>query len=482
MDWKQRYADRLMSAEDAARLVKSGDRLWLGMFSSCPNTFALALMARKDELRGVEVHHYIAPFVWCRPDTQEAFHFVTCFTTAADRQQIAAGMGNYLPLGNFRQSWIQDAVGPVDVACVKSSPPDENGYLSMGTALWANRTALDISKTIICEVDDRLIRTYGENYIHMSEVAALIEHNSGHDQPMPVPPRTDEVVLATEVIGTLIATELVRDRDTLQIGFGDVTAALAVYLGEHHDLGIQTEIIPGGIVDLVEQGVVTGRYKEVAPGKVVGSAFGIIPPEEEQRAHMNPRFELWDFCHTDDLRTLVRETNFVAINNALQVDLTGQITAETLNGRIYSGPGGQTTFAVAASYSEGGALDHRPPVRLDGQRGAALAHHAGPARRDGEHSPPNLRGLCRYRARDREDRRQDPAPAVRRVDLHRPPGLPGRPSPRGGEAVLPVGEARAYPDHADENFSRSLSPASGGTIPLMSPPRLATSLTSVELT
>lgn len=354
MDWKQRYADRLMSPEDAARLVKSGDRLWLGMFTSCPNTFAWALLARKDELKGVQIHHYVSPFVWSLPDTQEAFHLVTCFTTPADRKQISVGMGDYLPLGNFRQSWIQAAVGPFDAVCVKTSPPDENGYLSMGTALWANRTALDVGKTVICEVDDRLIRTFGENFIHMSEVTALVEHNRGHDQAMPVPPRTDEVVLATEVIGTLIATELVHDRDTLQIGFGDVTAALAVYLGDHHDLGIQTEIIPGGVVDLVEQGVVTGRYKDVAPGKVVGSAFADIPPEEAQRAHLNPRFELWDFCHTDDLRTLIRETNFVAINNALQVDLTGQITAETLNSRIYSGPGGQTVFAVASSYSEGG--------------------------------------------------------------------------------------------------------------------------------
>jgi 4-hydroxybutyrate CoA-transferase len=157
----------------------------------------------------------------------------------------------------------------------------------------------------------------------MSEVAALVEHDPGHDQAMPIPPRTDEVIAATEVIGTLVAAELVNDGDTLQIGFGDVTAALAVYLGDKHDLGIQTEVIPGGVVDLVEQGVVTGKYKQVAPGKVVGSAFAVIPPEEAQRAHLNPKFELWDFCHSDDLRVLIQEQNFVAINNALQV-VTGR--------------------------------------------------------------------------------------------------------------------------------------------------------------
>ncbi|MFQ5381768.1 MAG: acetyl-CoA hydrolase/transferase family protein, partial [Dehalococcoidia bacterium] len=354
MDWKTRYADKLMSVSDAAALVSSGDRVWVGMFGSTPNTFANALHARRDELHGVELHHYVAPFVWATPEASEAFNLVTAFTTPADRQQISAGMGDYLPLGNFRQSWIKAAIGDVDLSCVKTSPPDENGYLSMGTALWANRTALDLSRQIVCEVDERLIRTFGENYIHMSEVTALVEHEASDDRPMPIPPRTDEVVDATEVIGTLISSELVNDGDTLQIGIGDVTAALVLFLEDKHDLGIQTELIPGGVMDLVEKGVITGRFKNIAPGRVIGSAFADIPPEEAAKAHLNPKLELWDFCHSDDLRTLVHETNFVSINNALQIDLTGQVTAETLNGRVYSGPGGQTVFAMAASYSEGG--------------------------------------------------------------------------------------------------------------------------------
>lgn len=354
MNWKERYAGKLVSAEEAARAVQSGDRVWVGMFTSTPETLSAALLARKDELEDVEIHHYVSPFVWATPQTEGHFKLVTAFTTPADRAQVHGCMADYLPLGNFRQSWIQEAVGPIDVAIVKTSPPDENGYMSLGTALWANRTVLDISKKIVCEVDERLIRTFGENWVHISEVECLAEHRPGDDREPPIPPRSDEVIAATEVIGTILAGELVNDGDTLQIGIGDVTAALALYLGEKHDLGIQTELIPGGIVDLVERGVVTGKYKQVAPGKVVGSAFAVIPREEAEKVHQNPKFELWDFCHTDDLRTLVREENFVAINNALQVDLTGQVTAETLNGRVYSGPGGQTVFAVAASYSEGG--------------------------------------------------------------------------------------------------------------------------------
>ncbi|MDZ7727855.1 MAG: acetyl-CoA hydrolase/transferase C-terminal domain-containing protein [Dehalococcoidia bacterium] len=211
----------------------------------------------------------------------------------------------------------------------------------MAPRLWANRTIFEISKRVICEVDERLIRTHGENWIHINDVEALVEHDQADDLAPAIPPRSQEVIDATEVVGTLLASELIRDGDTLQIGIGDVTSALAMYLGEKRDLGIQTELIPGGIVDLVEQGVITGRHKQVAPGKVVGSAFAVLPPEEAQRVHMNPTYELWDFCNTDDLRTLVREENFVAINNALQVDLTGQVTAETLGGQVFSGPVGR---------------------------------------------------------------------------------------------------------------------------------------------
>lgn len=354
MDWRERYHDKLVSPEDAVRVVESGDTVYLGMFTSNPETLSQALMARKDELRGVTVYHYIAPIVWATPETAGSFRLVTAFTTAADRKQVQAGMADYVPMGNFRQSWVKDALGNIDASFVKTSPPNETGYLSFGPALWANRTACDVTRKIVCEVDERLIRTYGDNFLHMSEVTYLAEHRLKDERPPPIPPRTDEVVAAAEVICTLIATDLIHDGDTLQIGFGDVSSALALYLENKHDIGIQSEMITGGVAPLVEQGVITGRYKEIAPGKVVGSAFAVLPPEELAIAHENPRFELWDFCRTDDLRTLVHETNLVAINNALQVDLTGQVTAETLNGQVYSGPGGQTVFAVASSYSEGG--------------------------------------------------------------------------------------------------------------------------------
>jgi len=353
MHWRERYSDKLATPDEAVRLVKSGGSVYVGMFNSTPPGLCDALMARKDELRDVSVFHFIAPFVWELPETKASFRLVTVFSSASDRNQLRAGFGDYLPIGNFRQSGIKELLRDVDVMMVRTSPPDDNGYLSFGHAVWTNRTAADVIPHIICEVDEGLIRTFGENFLHMSQIDYLCEHTPVEAAPA-LAPRSEETVMAAEVICTLIATELVNDGDTVQMGLGDVTTAMAMYLGDKHDLGIQTELIPGGVVDLVEQGIVTGRYKQIAPGRVIGSAFAMLPAEELGRAHLNPKFELWDFCHTDDLPMLVREKNFIAINNALQIDLTGQVTSETLNGQLYSGPGGQTTFAVAAAVGEGG--------------------------------------------------------------------------------------------------------------------------------
>ena len=134
-----------------------------------------------------------------------------------------------------------------------------------------------------------------------------------------------------------------------------MSAALPAFLENRQELGIQTELFGGGIIDLIEQGVVTGSRKAVATGKAVGSGFAQVPAGELERADMHPQIELWDFCDTDDLRMLVQNDHFKTINNALQIDLSGQVTAETLRGEVFSGPGGQTVFSMAGSYSRGGA-------------------------------------------------------------------------------------------------------------------------------
>lgn len=352
MDWRQRCGDKLVSAEEEAAPVKSGDAIVVGMFQATPYTLCEAVAARSGELKDVLVSHSVSVYPW-GPRTGGAFKVESAFLTAVDRPWMEAGKLRYVPVGYFRRGELPPGMGPFDVFLVKVSPPDAHGYCGFGPALWFHKTFAANSKLVIAEVDESLIRTGGDNFIHLSEIDRLVEMKIP-PPPLPIPPRTEEEVAVTEVIGTLVATELVRDGDTLQIGAGTVSAAVAPYLEHRQDLGIHTEIITGGVPRLVEAGVITGKRKAINRGRVVGCAFAFIDDEELQIVDGNPAFELHDFTYTDDLQVLLQMENFTSINNALMIDLTGQVSAETIGPRVYSGAGGQTVFAIASSYARDG--------------------------------------------------------------------------------------------------------------------------------
>jgi 4-hydroxybutyrate CoA-transferase len=216
-----------------------------------------------------------------------------------------------------------------------------------------SKTMAAAARAVIAEVHEDYIRTGGENYIHVSEIAALVEPTV---PPVVLPPteRTEEEVTATEVICTLVATELINDGDTVQIGLGSVSSPLAMYLENKNDLGIHTEVIPGGVARLVQKGVITGKYKTVNPGKVVASGGIGVFPDELDIIDGNPAFEFYDFTYTDDLRLLVNQKNYVAVNNAMAVDLGGQACSESFGPFMYTGTGGQTIFTITAAYCNPG--------------------------------------------------------------------------------------------------------------------------------
>jgi len=355
MDWRERCSDQLSTAESAAKEVCSGQRLWIGMLDSTPLTFCKALLGRHAEVSDVSVYHTLSIFPWSSAPTPGAFRQTTCFSTPIDRQAVREGAADYLPLGNFCPDHVEANHPRFDAAIVTMSPPDEHGFMSFGPALWANKTMCSMADRIFVEVDEQFIRTYGENYLHISEAERIWPRDPSDHLTLPPLTLAPELEPIASAICENVASELIHDGDCLQIGTGDVSAQLAASLGDKNDLGIQTELIPPGVMEMMERGVITGARKQIAPGKTVGSAFFGVEPDELRKAHLNPRLELWDFCHTDDLRMLFQNDNFKAVNNALQVDVTGQVAAESIGPRVYSGPGGQTTFAVAASSSRGGA-------------------------------------------------------------------------------------------------------------------------------
>ncbi len=355
MDWRTKHADKLVSVEAAAAEVQSGSRIWTGMLNSVPLTFAAALHERRGELREVEVQYHMSPFDWLADGGGEAFRPHTGFTTGLDRGPVNSGAADYLPMGNFERGHWLKFLPRLDIGVVVMSPPDDNGYLSFGAGLWANKTMFQLCDRWFVEVDESCIRTLGDNYLHISQVEKLFEHEDEDTAAIPIPPRDPEVEAAANVVCTIIAEELIQDGDCLQIGLGDVSAALPLFLGNRQELGIQTELFGGGVIDKIEEGVITGSQKQMGQHKAVGSGFAQMSDDELRRGHMHPQIELWDFCDTDDLRKLVQNDNFKTINNALQIDLTGQVTAETFGTQTFSGPGGQTIFAMAGSYSNGGA-------------------------------------------------------------------------------------------------------------------------------
>ncbi len=354
MDWRTQVGNRLMTPQEAVQVAKAGDRIVVGPFTCTPFTLCDALYERRAELENVRIDHPAGLFAWLRPGEENGFNVRDNYATPLNREMVHAGKVDYLPIGRWRADETPPGYdGQTDVFMVPLSPPDEHGYCSFGPGVWLSRRIALEAKVVIAEVHESFIRTGGENFIHMSQVDRFCEATQPTGN-LPIPPRTEEETYVVEVVCTLVASELVQDRDTVQMGVGTVSAALGLYLGDKHDLGVQTELITGGIAQLVHDGVVTGKYKTLHREKVVGSALVALSEEEMRMIDGHPAFELYDFGYTDDVRMLVQHDNLVAVNNALLVDLTGQIASESIGHKVWTGVGGQTAFMIAAQYSRGG--------------------------------------------------------------------------------------------------------------------------------
>ncbi len=355
-DYRERLGAKLVPVEKAIAEVESGHTVVDAPYSCTPYTLCKALAERgaRGELRDVRIEHPASFFPWTDPAWAHAFHLVDNYATAANRAACHAGGTGYLPVGHYSEYAMPAGwSGTPDVYLVPVSPPDEGGWCSFGPGVWFSGSLVRGAKRVIAEVQPEFIRTFGENYVHVDQIDWFVEAEEATGSIPGVAPSEEEIA-AADVICNLVAAELVNDADTIQIGVGTVSASLAPYLGFRNDLGVQTELITGGIGDLVEQGVVTGKYKSIHKHKVVGSALVALDEDEMGKIAMNPVFELYDFAYTDDLRRLIHIENFVTINNAMIVDLTGQVAAESFDHQPYTGVGGQTVFMIAGAYSPGG--------------------------------------------------------------------------------------------------------------------------------
>ncbi len=357
MRWQDRVGSKLTSVEQAVKPIRSGQTVAVATYTCTPSTLcrALASRARRGELRDVRIDHAAALFPWTAADLGGAFQLHDNFATPHNRAATHAGEMEYLPLSTWRAGELpQGFEARPDHFLVPISPPNQHGFASFGSGVWFSNLLARGAKNVIAEVHPEFIRTGGDNFVHVDQIHAFVEAEEVAGEAAAGPEPSAEELACVDAICNLVAAELVNDGDTLQMGVGTVSASLAKFLGFRNDLGIQTELITGGTAELVRSGVVTGKHKTLWPGKVVASALVGVDRDELAMIHENPVYELYDFGTTDDLRRLIQQRNFVTVNNAMLVDLTGQVASESFDHRPYTGVGGQSVFMIAGAYSPGG--------------------------------------------------------------------------------------------------------------------------------
>jgi acyl-CoA hydrolase len=341
---------RTVTAEEAVAVIKSGDRVFIHSIACAPQRLIAAMTARAGELRVVEVVsiHTEGPAPYAAPELARSFRVNALFAAANVRDAVNEGRADYMPvfLSEVPQLF-RAGVLPLDVALIQVSPPDRHGFCSLGLSVDVTRAAVQVAKTVIAQVNPRMPRTHGDGIIHEDDVDFFVPV----DDPLPeLPVRpVPEVIKA---IGRHCA-ELVEDGACVQVGIGGIPQATLAALTGHHRLGIHTEMLSDGVVDLVERGVVTGEMKRIHPGKVVAS-FALGTRRLYDFLDDNPSVAMLDVAYTNDTAVIRRNPKVTAINGALEVDLTGQVVSDSIGDRIHSGVGGQMDFIRGAALSEGG--------------------------------------------------------------------------------------------------------------------------------
>lgn len=339
------------SPAEAVQHIKSNDRVFIHGSAATPLTLVQALLARGGEITDVELVAIstFGQIDWDHPHIRKNFYLNSLFVSGNVREWVNSESGDYVPVflseipNLFRNGYL-----PLDVALVQVSPPDIHGYCSLGTSIDAARCAVQVAQKVIAQVNPNMPRTHGDGQVHVSRFASMIWDES----PLPEVNYAEKVDAASLRIGEHVAG-LIEDGSTLQTGIGAIPDAVLAQLGNHKGLGIHTEMFSDGIVPLVEKGVITNEHKKVHPGKIVTS-FIAGTRKVYDFVHDNPAVAFMDVSFVNDTSVIRRNPKAVAINSAIEVDLTGQVCADSIGIYQYSGIGGQMDFMRGASLSEGG--------------------------------------------------------------------------------------------------------------------------------
>jgi len=339
----------LMTADQAVKLIKSGDRVLIQGGSATPQALINAMVARAPELKGVEVCHLHTEGAcgYTAPELRESFH-TSAFFLGGNIRKMVGDTVDYIPIflsdipSLFRQGYMN-----LDVVLVNVSPPDNHGFCSLGVSVDIVLAGIEHGKTVIAQINPRMPRTFGDAQVHLRNFTACIEVVEEIYEMKFVSPSEEEKSIGKNIAG------IIDDGATLQMGIGGIPNAVLTFLHNHKNLGVHTEMFSEGLVDLVEKGIVNGSQKKTNPYKIV-SGFAMGTRRLYDFMDNNPEIEMRDIAYVNDTAIIRQNPKATAINSAIEVDLTGQVCADSIGPRMYSGVGGQMDFMRGSALSPGG--------------------------------------------------------------------------------------------------------------------------------
>jgi 4-hydroxybutyrate CoA-transferase len=348
--WLDKYLNKRRTASEAAKLIRSGDCVYIHPGCAEPELLVKAMIARANELRKVKIIHLLtrgnADYVL--PEMAASFRHVALFSGANVRDAINQGRADIVPIFLSEiESLFSSGALPVDVALIHVSPPDEHGFCSFGVGVDTTKTAAECARLVIAQLNPKMPRALGDSFIHMNKIHYVVEATEALPEfPMGT---VSEVAMK---IGRHIA-DLIEDESTLQLGIGEIPDAVLRYLAAKKHLGVHSEMVSDGVIDLIETGVITNEKKTLHPGKIL-IGFVLGTRRLFDFIHNNPIFEFHPSQYVNDPFVISRNDKQVAINSAIEVDLTGQVCADSIGYSFYSGIGGQVDFVRGAARSKGG--------------------------------------------------------------------------------------------------------------------------------
>ncbi len=351
MSWESEYVKKLQTADDALRCVESGMRVYIQPGCAEPETLVEALVRRGPEVHDVEIVHLLtmgcAPYV--APDMEGHFRHNAMFIGGNVREAINEGRADYTPIYLSEiEGLFESGAMAIVVALIEVSPPDSHGYCSFGIGVDTTLTAAKCAHYVVAQVNDQMPRTYGDSFIHVNDIDAVVDSS----RPLC---ELKKAAMASELnlaIGGNVAS-LIPDGAVLQTGIGGIPDAVLQFLGDRKDLGVHSELVSDGVIPLIEAGVITGARKTFKARKIV-VGFALGTKKLFDFVDNNPIFDFRPTAYVNDPGLIARNDNMVAINSALQIDLTGQVCSDSVGTQFYSGIGGQVDFLRGASRSKGG--------------------------------------------------------------------------------------------------------------------------------